>query len=125
MIKIDSCSAVPVYEQLKRQIKLGISSGRYPAEHRLPSIRELARELTVNPNTIAKAYRQLETEGFLESRAGLGFFVIHFPSRLMETRKELLEELAEDFTAKAVELGATSDMIIDAVRKRLEGKPGK
>ncbi len=125
MIKIDSCSAVPVYEQLKRQIKLGIASGRYPAEHRLPSIRELARELTVNPNTIAKAYRQLETEGFLESRTGSGFFVIHFPSRLMETRKELLEELTEDFTAKAVELGATPDMIIDAVRKRLEGKSRK
>jgi GntR family transcriptional regulator len=122
MLKIDSCSAIPVYEQLKRQIKLGIASGRYPAEYRLPSIRELASKLTVNPNTIAKAYRQLETDGFLQSRAGSGFFVTHPTEKLEETRKELLKEITEEFTAKAVELGASPDLIMDAVRNRLEGK---
>lgn len=122
MLKIDSSSAVPVYEQLKRQIKLGILSGRYPAEHRLHSIRELASKLTVNPNTIAKAYRQLETEGFLVSRAGAGFFVVHSTEKLKETRMEILKEITEEFTAKAVELGATPKVIMKTIRARLEGK---
>lgn len=122
MFKIDSGSAIPVYEQLKRQIKLGIASGEYLADHKLPSIRELASKLTVNPNTIAKVYRQLETGGFLVSRAGSGFFVVHSTEKLKETRMELLKEITEEFTAKAVELGATPDLIMNVVKARLEGK---
>lgn len=122
MLKIDSGSAVPVYEQLKRRIKLFIASGEYPDEYRLPSIRELSSKLTVNPNTIAKAYRQLESEGFLVSRAGSGFFVVGSKYKLVETRKRLLKEITEEFTAKAIELGAPPDAILKAVRTRLEGK---
>ena len=71
MLKIDAGSAVPVYEQLKRQIKLKVISGKYQPDSKLPSIRQLASELKINPNTIAKVYRQLESENILYSKAYL------------------------------------------------------
>lgn len=120
MLSINSGSPLPVYEQLKRQIRLAILSGEYPVGHRMPSIRELASKLTVNPNTIVKVYGQLETEGFLSSKAGSGFFVEHQALVLERTRMELLEELAGEFIASAVELGASPEMIIELVSQKLE-----
>jgi GntR family transcriptional regulator len=119
MLSINSGSAVPVYEQLKRQIRLGIVSGRYRQGYRMPSIRDLAAKLKVNPNTIAKVYCQLEA--FLVSKAGSGFFVEHSTEKLKQIRDELLCELAEEFIASAVELGASPEVIKNTVQKRLEG----
>ena len=123
MLKIDTGSAVPVYEQLKRQIRLGIVSGEYPDDHRMPSIRQLAADLTINPNTIAKVYRQLETEGFLISRSGSGFFVSLEKEHLTKTRKILLTEITEEFVSTAVELGFTPDELIESLYIKLERKP--
>jgi len=120
MLSINSGSAVPVYEQLKRQIRLGIVSGRYRQGCRMPSIRDLAAKLKVNPNTIAKVYRQLEVDEFLVSKAGSGFFVEHSPEKLEQTRGELLCDLAEEFITSAVELGASPEVIKNTVQKRLE-----
>ena len=75
MYSIDSRSAVPVYEQLKRQIVIHIVSGKFDDGEKLPSIRELASTILINPNTVAKTYRQLETDGFVTSRKGLGVFI--------------------------------------------------
>ncbi|PIE53606.1 GntR family transcriptional regulator [Candidatus Fermentibacteria bacterium] len=121
MLRISSESALPVYQQLKRQIRRGIASGEYPRGHRLPSIRELAAELTVNPNTIAKVYRQLEADGFLVSKQGSGFFVAESQENIENTRKELLEQLTEEFVAEAIELGINLDRIRETVLNRLEG----
>jgi GntR family transcriptional regulator len=121
MLSINSGSAVPVYEQLKRQIRLGIVSGRYRQGYRMPSIRDLAAKLKVNPNTIAKVYCQLEADAFLVSKAGSGFFVEHSTEKLKQIRDELLCELAEEFIASAVELGASPEVIKNTVQKRLEG----
>ncbi len=123
MFRIDPDSPVPVYEQLKRQIRLGIVSGVYPPEHRMASIRELATELTVNPNTVAKVYGQLETEGFLVSRAGSGFYVKTGPERVLETRHELLAEFAAEFVARSVELGLTPNEIQAALSEELGRRP--
>ena len=125
MLKIDPGSAVPVYEQLKRQIRLEIATGRYPAGDRLPSIRELASQLTINPNTIAKVYSQLETEGFLVSKTGSGFFVKLEKEHLSVTRKKLLEEMTEEFISKAVAIGFSPGEVTQAlsVKLKLEGKP--
>ena len=122
MLSISGDSALPVYEQLKRQIKRGIVSGQYPNGHKMPSIRELAAELTVNPNTIAKVYRQLESEGFLISKQGSGFFVSESPANVETTRKELLGQLTEEFIAEAIELGIHPDRIRETVMNRLEGR---
>ncbi|MFO7626869.1 MAG: GntR family transcriptional regulator [Candidatus Fermentibacteraceae bacterium] len=123
MFRVDPDSPVPVYEQLKRQIRLGIVSGAYPPDHRMASIRELATELTVNPNTIAKVYGQLETEGFLVSRAGSGFYVRAGQERVLETRHELLAELAAEFVARSVELGLTPNEIQAALIEELGRRP--
>ena len=123
MLKIDTGSAVPVYEQLKRQIKLGIVSGEYPPDSRMPSIRKLASQLTINPNTIAKVYRQLESQGFLNSKSGSGFFVKLEQEHIGETRKKLLAEMAEEFISKSIELGFTPEELINTLSIKLERKP--
>ncbi len=123
MLKISNDSAVPVYEQLKRQIRIGIISGRYSEDHRMPSIRDLAAELTINPNTIAKVYRQLEAEGFLKSRAGSGFFVHHSHEKIKETRLLLFRELLDEFVAESVLLGVEPKLIIHAIEDKLKKEP--
>lgn len=123
MLKISNDSAVPVYEQLKRQIRMGIVSGRYPEDHRMPSIRDLAAKLTINPNTIAKVYRQLESEGFLKSRAGSGFFVHHSQDKIEETRLLLFRELVDEFVAESVLLGVDPKLIIHAIENEIREEP--
>jgi len=120
MLKIDAGSAVPVYEQLKRQIRLGIVSDRYPSDHRMPSIRELASQLKINPNTIAKVYRQLEGEGFLMSKTGSGFFVKLEKEHMGKTRRKLLAEIADEFISQVVELGFTPQELINTLSAKLE-----
>lgn len=120
MLKIDSGSAVPVYEQLKRQIKLGIVSGRYPSDCRMTSIRQLASQLTINPNTIAKVYRQLESDGFLISKSGSGYFVKLEKEHLGKTRKKLLTEISEEFISETIRLGFTPEEILTEISMKLE-----
>jgi len=73
--KLDYHSGLPVYQQILNNFKIGIIRGRLKAHDPLPSIRELARELNVNPNTAARAYRELENQGLIYSRAGIGSFI--------------------------------------------------
>ena len=72
---IDTASSVPVYEQIVDRLRYAIAAGRYAPGEQLPSVRQLAVDLLVNPNTVAKAYRELEREGLTFSRRGLGVFV--------------------------------------------------
>jgi len=74
-IKIDLKSFVPIFEQIKQQVTLLILRGRYKPEDALPSIRDLAAGLIVNPNTVARAYRELEQTGVITTRRGKGCFV--------------------------------------------------
>jgi len=115
MLRINPGSAVPVYEQLKRQIKLCIVSGKYPQNHRMPSIRQLAAQLTINPNTIAKVYRQLETEGFLHSKTGSGFFVLFKKEYLGLARKKLLAEITDEFVTMVIELGFSPEELMNTM----------
>lgn len=73
--KIDFHSGVPAYQQIIDKIKEFIISGHLKADEPLPSIRELAKELNVNPNTVARSYRDLEMEGYIYSRPGVGSFI--------------------------------------------------
>ena len=73
--KIDYHSGQPVYQQILANFKSGIISGNLKANDPVPSIRELARMLNVNPNTAARAYRELENEGLIYSRTGIGSFI--------------------------------------------------
>src|SRR4051795_7055745 len=75
LLRVNPSSGVPIYLQLMEQVKHGIETGALRPGEQLPGIRPLAEELVINPNTVAKAYRELEHEGVIELRQGAGAFV--------------------------------------------------
>ncbi len=93
--RIDNASDRPVYLQIIDQVKRDVALGRLVKEERLPTVRQLAQQLAINPNTIAKAYRQLEQEGIIVTRAGAGAFVAALDSNLSRAvrRKLICDEL--------------------------------
>jgi GntR family transcriptional regulator len=115
-INIDLISPVPAYQQVIQAIKIEIISGRLKDGDRLPPIRELAKILKLNPNTVAKAYYTLEEDGFVESRPGSGNWVKMRAPDLDGLRRSMLEGEAKAFLENAFSLGAT----IEDVRRIIE-----
>ena len=85
-IAINTGSATPIYKQITDQVRLAVATGKLAVGDQLPSVRALAEELVINPNTVARAYTDLAREGLIESRAGRGVFVTR--KRKMFTREE-------------------------------------
>ena len=104
-INIDTSSGKPIYIQLKEQIKSGIASGRLEEEERLPPVRELALDLNINPNTVARAYRELKNEGFLDTARGRGTFASLPERELKQKGKEVLKALLEKVMVEAYQQG--------------------
>ena len=95
MIAINYRDARPIYEQLKDGFRQLILSGVLGPDEKMPSVRELAGSLAVNPNTIQRAYRELEAEGYICSVPGKGSFVRRETEAAAQRRRELLERLRE------------------------------
>lgn len=108
---LDSSSPIPFYRQVIHVIKLEILSGRLTDGDRLPPIRDLAKILKLNPNTVAKAYYTLEEEGFIESKRGSGNWVNYKKAKLDSLRKGMIEDEFRSFLEKAFSLGATIEGI--------------
>ena len=109
-IEIDFASPVPVYEQIKKRIKHAIARNILESGDSLPSIRELASFLKINPNTVARAYRELQQEKVVGGRAGKGFWV----EETNTPEEEKMELLKEDFLRlleKGVEMGLSPESI--------------
>ena len=121
MFRIDPRSAVPVYEQLVRQVVRKIVSRDMKDGDKLPSIRQLASEVKLNPNTVAKAYRHLEIRGFVTTRKGMGVFVSTEEMDIEKDRMEIFRQLADEFISKAAGLGMDSNRIIEGLSRRLKG----
>ncbi len=120
-IQITTGSSVPIYRQVVDQIRHGIATGGLAVGESVSSVRALATELVLNPNTIAKAYAVLVRDGVLESHQGRGYFVAE--RREIYTRKERqrrLEEVMDPFLAEALTLGFDAEQIQEEVRKRIE-----
>src|SRR5438105_15198295 len=110
---IDTASRLPIYQQLAHQVRAAIARGQIQPEERLPSVRQLAQELVVNPNTVVRAYAELEREGILVSRHGLGFFVNHPGTDLTKAaRDRRVIELLDRWLTEAVHLGYTADEVL-------------
>jgi GntR family transcriptional regulator len=130
-IRIDARSATPIYEQVMRQVRQAVSTGAAEVGAALPSVRALAVELRVNPNTVARAYRELEAEGVVETRRGQGTFVAGPGRRLsVAQRRRSLEPLLEQAVAEARALGFGRDeldRLVDETWARLsdESKGGR
>jgi GntR family transcriptional regulator len=117
-ITLDNKSAMPVYEQVKQAIKWLILSGYLEDGDQLPSLRELATMLHINPNTIVKIYFQLEVEGFIHSQTGSGFFVCKNNDFTDPQGRELFERLSQEYMAKVIALGFSEQDIIDYLRSK-------
>ena len=120
--QVDPTTRVPIYRQLMDQIRLAVARGRLKPGSRLPSVRVLSRELVVNPNTIARVYTELEREGVLNTRPGLGVFVAEPQADLSAAaRRQRLAEIIDGFLTDAVHLGFSADEVLSAVAKRTRG----
>jgi len=102
---LDNASARPVYQQIIDQVKRDIALGRLIKDEKLPTVRQLAAQLAINPNTIGKAYRQLEHEGIIVTRPGAGAFVASLNSNLSDLVKErIIREEIERLVVEAVHM---------------------
>jgi GntR family transcriptional regulator len=117
ILTIDAKSPMPVYQQVIQAIKLEVLCGALRDGDPLPSIRDLARLLKLNPNTVAKAYYALEAEGFSESRSGSGSRARVPAGRRDALRRAMLESEFRSFLEKAVSLGFGRD----DVKRLVEG----
>lgn len=119
--RVETASRQPIYLQLVQQVREGIARGDLETGEKLPSVRKLSRELLVNPNTIARAYTELEREGVLIGRQGLGLFVAEIKSDLTKSaREKRLKESLDQWLTEAVHLGFDGDEVLKIVTQRVE-----
>lgn len=117
---VDAASKTPIYRQLAEQIRAAIARGRLSANARLPSVRELSRRLVINPNTVARVYTELERDGLLVTRHGLGVFVAPPGTDLTKkARRERLMVLLDSFFTEAVLLGFTAEEVRGLIQDRV------
>ena len=119
MIQIDLQSRVPLYEQLQEQIIRLSMLGILDENQQLPSVRALAREVGVNPNTVAKAYQQLEQQGIIYTVSGRGSFVSPDVLSLQSLRQAALQEVL-DAVDKALSRGVSPQQLLDATCQQLD-----
>ncbi|SCL27182.1 DNA-binding transcriptional regulator YhcF, GntR family [Micromonospora nigra] len=119
LIPVDPASPVPPYEQVRGQLAEQVGDGRLPVGTRLPPVRQLAADLGLAVNTVARAYRELEAAGLLETRGRHGTFVA--PGR--DDAVDRLQRAAVAYAAEAIRLGVPSDTALSLVRAALAAPP--
>ena len=120
LLHVDPLAAEPLFEQVVAQVKGAVARGDLKPGDKLPSVRELARELRINPNTVARAYRELEGSGVIATRRGAGCFVKEGASALKHSeRKRRLAELLNKAVTEAWHLGFSADEIRSALDEHL------
>lgn len=120
--RVNPHSGVPLYVQIEEQVKTAIAAGVLEPGARLPTVRELAVELTINPNTVARAYRELERAGFIDTTPGRGTFVkaVQAPPMGDDERRRRLASVVDVMLTEARALGFSDDEIVHAVRDALQ-----
>ena len=123
-IHVSPADGVPIYLQIVNQVKYLISSGRLAAGEELPPIRTLAEQLLINPNTVARAYRELELAGVVEKRRTAGTYVSGGASPLSRReRVKILGRRVDALLAEARQMDVSLDDVIDLVRQRDRAMP--
>src|SRR4051812_7267334 len=118
IFSVDPRSPTPIYAQLDRSIRAAIATGELGPNAQLPTVRQLAVDLAVNANTVARVYAQLERDGILETRRGVGTFVRDAPTPQVARahRERELRSLIKRFVGEAALLGFTLPELIDQLR---------
>jgi GntR family transcriptional regulator len=126
-IDVQADSRVPVYEQVVSQVTYAIASGQLPVGSMIPSVRDLAVQLRINPNTVARAYEKLEGSGVLVARRGLGMEVTpEAPALCKDRRKEIVRERIRHAIQEAVQSALPTKairQIVDEELARSNGHP--
>ncbi|MCA9121021.1 MAG: GntR family transcriptional regulator [Planctomycetaceae bacterium] len=118
-LHVSPSDGVPIYQQVVNQIKYLVASGRLKQGEQLLPVRKLAEQLIVNPNTVARAYRELEAEGVVESRRGSGVFVSEGVSPLAKREQNrILNERIDMLLAEAAHMNVEVEAVIKLIHQR-------
>jgi GntR family transcriptional regulator len=118
--EIDPRNPIPLYDQIAARIRLAVASGDLAEGDALPSVRQLAARLRINPATVVQAYRALEREGFVEMRQGSGTYVRSVSTdRRRQTREDQAARLARDLLAEAARLGIAGTEVARALQREM------
>jgi len=120
MFQVDSQHPTPIYHQLERSIRFAIAVGKLGIGDQLPTVRQLAVDLRINANTVAKVYTELERSGVVETRRGVGTFVTARPNEAANRRdrERRLREMSDHFVAEIHNHGFSIDDVIEHLEKR-------
>lgn len=119
---IDPGSPVPLYEQIAARIRVAVAAEEFKAGELLPSVRQLATTLRVNPATVVQAYRDLEREGFVEMKHGAGTYVQQLPARRRsDERARQARDVVRRMLAEAARLGLAVSEITRAFKEETSG----
>lgn len=120
-LHVNTASRTPIYKQLVEQIRSAIARGDLQPEEQLPSVRQVSKDLVINPNTVARVYMELEREGVLNTRPGLGVFVATKRRELMKrARDDRVLEMLDRFLTEAVHMGCSREEVETLIQKRME-----
>ncbi len=118
---LDTKTGVPIYRQILEQVKIAISNGELKPGDQLPTVRRLAVDLSINLNTVIRAYRELELEGVLEMQQGSGTFVSSKKPEIDLLKKQrMIDQITTEMLARASSYGISMEELMEAMRSRQE-----
>jgi|TARA_Y100000310_G_scaffold22421_1_gene21506 GntR family transcriptional regulator len=118
---LDAASGIPIYRQIIAQVKTAIANGELNGGDQLPTVRQLAVDLSINLNTVIRAYRELELEGFLDMQQGSGTFVSNRKPEIDQLQKQrMIDQIVADMVARASSYGISLGELVAAMRSTQE-----
>ena len=118
-IRVSTKDGIPIYLQIINQIKYMVASGRLTPGDKLPPVRKLAEQLLINPNTVARAYRELEAANVLNTRQGSGVFVAEGISPLARReQKKILKDRIDLLLAEAKQMNITTEAVVELIKQQ-------
>jgi GntR family transcriptional regulator len=125
IFRLDSSTGVPFYRQIIDQVLLAVGDGRLKPGTQLPTVRQLAVDLSVNLNTVAKAYREMEIRGIVQTQQGTGTFIASRTGAKTREKRKALQDLVDRLLANAEALGVPMEDVVEALVERVEKARGR
>ena len=125
IFRLDSSTGVPFYRQIIDQVLLAVGDGRLRPGTQLPTVRQLAVDLSVNLNTVAKAYREMEIRGIVQTQQGTGTFIAARTGAKSREKRKALQDLVDRLLANAEALGVPMEDVVEALVERAEKARGR
>lgn len=125
VFRLDSSTGVPFYRQIIDQVLLAVGDGRLKPGTQLPTVRQLAVDLSVNLNTVAKAYREMEIRGIVQTQQGTGTFIAARTGAKSREKRKALQDLVDRLLANAEALGVPMEDVMEALIERVGKAKGR